>query len=275
MLLFFADDAKQLKPSRAGMGPLAGAGAICVRDEDVRVLELQLSKLCSDSGFPDGEEFKWSPGRELWMRDNLRDAAREDFYHRALQIGHERGVVATVVIADTDAVDVVTEKRLSEADVTRVLLEAIHLQIPLEGNGLVVADRPGGGRAEEDSFLAGCMDTLKVGTRHVRNLELISLMLTASSGMVRLLQLADLITSCTTAFVAGHDKFALPIFERIRPMLRTFQGRVGGVGLKLLPSEKYANLYHWIGNDVDYMHDNTTYRLPLPGYAYHADAVTP
>jgi hypothetical protein len=275
VLLFFADDARQQNPSRMGMGSLVGAGAIRVKDEDVRVLELQLSKLCSDFGFPDGAEFKWSPGRELWMRDNLRGSAREAFFIKALEIARARRIVATVVIADTNEVDPRTGTQVSEADVTRLLLEAIHLQIPIDANGLVIADRPGGGRPEEDSFLSGCMDTLKVGTRHVRNLELISLMLTANSKMVRLLQLADLVTSCTTAFVAGNGAFAPAIFDQIRPLLRMHQGRVGGVGLKLLPAERYANLYHWIGGDTDYVHDNTTYRMPLPRYPYHANSVNP
>lgn len=275
MLLFFADDTKQSRPTRTGMGTLAGAGAICVREEEVRVLELQLSKICADAGFPDGEEFKWSPGRDAWMRTNLTDDARQAFYRKVLEVAKLRGVTASVVIADTVVVDPVTGVAATEADVTRLLLELIHLQIPLEGCGIVVADRPGGSREQEDSFLASCLEALKAGTRHVRNLELISLMLTANSRMVRLLQLADLVTSCTAACVAGHRTFAPATFEHIRPLMRTNGGRIGGTGLKIHPPERYANLYHWLVGDLDYVHHNTTYTLPMPGFPYATSETSP
>ena len=250
------------------MGALAGAGAICVCEEDVRVLELQLSKICADAGFPEGEEFKWSPGRDAWMRTNLTDDARQAFYKQVLEVAKLRGVTASVVTCDTGVVDPVTGVAATEADVTRLFLELIHLQIPLNGRGIVVADRPGGGREQEDSFLVSCLEAVKAGTRHVRNLELISLMLTANSKMVRLLQLADLVTSCTAAFVAGHCVFAPATFQCVRPLLRRNAGRVGGAGLKIHPPDRYANLYHWIVGDVDYVHHNTTCNLPMPGYPY-------
>jgi hypothetical protein len=56
------------------MGRLVGVGGLLVRGEVVRDLERDLSSLCEKTGFPEGPagEFKWSPGKDLWMRDNLK-----------------------------------------------------------------------------------------------------------------------------------------------------------------------------------------------------------
>ncbi len=102
----------------------------------------------------------------------------------------------------------------------------------------------------------------------LRNFELIALVLTTSSKMLRLLQLADLITSCTLSMVSGESRWAPPVFGAIQPLLNSSNGRVGGVGLKLHPEGQYANLYHWIANDTDYVHHNVAYPLPLPGQRY-------
>lgn len=267
MLLFFADDARQMKPTRSGMSPLIAAGAIGVPETDIRVLELQLSRICSSFGFPEGEEFKWSPGRDLWMASNLVGTAREQFYQQVLETARQHNVSATVVIEEAGS-ETATGKCSAEEDVTRLLLEGIQLQIPYSEQAIVVADRPGGGRSEEDAFLASCFDAIKRGTRLLRNFELIALLLTTNSKLVRLVQLADLITSCTTALVAGEERFAPVIFQHIRPVLRSEGGRIGGVGLKIHPADRCANLYHWILGDRDYMHHNSCYPLPLPGYPY-------
>lgn len=274
MLLFFADDARQLRPSRGGVGPLVATGAVGVPESEVRILDLQLSKICSDFGFPDGEEFKWSPGRDLWMASNLVDERRSQFYREILNTAALHRVTATVVIEDSTAGRAI-DGCSPEEDVTRLLLEAIHLQIPLSDQGIVIADRPGGGRAEEDAFLASCLNAAKSGTRFVRNFELIALFLTTNSKMLRLLQLADLVTSCTTARIAGEANWSATTFQDVRPLLRSDSGRIGGVGLKIHPAERYANLYRWVVGDVDYMHHNACYPLPLPGYPYATDPNVP
>jgi hypothetical protein len=62
--LVFADDAKQ-RPTRPGMGPLIGAGAILVEGSKVSGIEKGIHKLCEEAGFPTTDpkksEFKWSP----------------------------------------------------------------------------------------------------------------------------------------------------------------------------------------------------------------------
>src|SRR6266481_6646039 len=90
--LFFLDDARQNSPSRAGMGRLIGVGGVCVSGENVGQLERTLDSLCRQNyGFPPGEEFKWSPGRELWMRENLVGDRRFVFFRDVVQRLREAG----------------------------------------------------------------------------------------------------------------------------------------------------------------------------------------
>jgi hypothetical protein len=95
----------------------------------------------------------------------------------------------------------------------------------------------------------------------MRNVELIALLLTTNSKLLRLVQLADLITSCTTALVVGENRFAPITFQYIRPLLRSEGGRIGGVGLKIHPAHRCPNLYHWLVGDRDYMHDSSRVRI--------------
>jgi hypothetical protein len=98
---FFADDSRQRHPSRPEMGPLVATGGIHVPEESIKALEVRLDQLCHQVGFPAGEPFKWSPGRNLWMHNELVDAEREEFFTRALALAQENGVQACVVVEDT------------------------------------------------------------------------------------------------------------------------------------------------------------------------------
>lgn len=68
---FFADDSMQDQPTREGMGPLVASGGVLVPSGNIRDLEQEIDALCDAVGLPPREEFKWSPSRDLWMRQNL------------------------------------------------------------------------------------------------------------------------------------------------------------------------------------------------------------
>ncbi len=75
--------------------------------------------------------------------------------------------------------------------------------------------------------------------------------MTADSKHIRLLQLADVITSCSIARIAGENRYSPEIFELIKPLFREGYGRMGGIGLKIHPDMRYQNLYHWLlGDDI-------------------------
>ncbi|TMK90729.1 MAG: hypothetical protein E6G42_09345 [Actinobacteria bacterium] len=67
-------------------------------EEAIRPLELGLDDLCRDTGFPNGEpgEFKWSPKDEHWMKRNLVQTARRDFFFAALDLAAANGIKAIV-----------------------------------------------------------------------------------------------------------------------------------------------------------------------------------
>jgi hypothetical protein len=268
MDIFFADDARQGNPSRPGMGELVAIGGIYVPGHAIGELERALNDLCAQTGFPPGEEFKWSPGRELWMRDNLVEEARKEFFFRVLHLARSHGAVATIIVEDANY-KTATQAASAEEDVACLFLERAHLQFSTAGTeGIVVVDRPSGGRADEERFLAGCLETLQSGTRYVRPDHIALNVLSTPSRLVRLLQVADVVTSCTVALVGGEDRFSPPVFDEIKPLLPSDMERIGGIGLKIHPDYMYANLYYWLLGDPYLIKRGSGSPLPLESYPY-------
>jgi hypothetical protein len=269
MDLIFADDAVQNKPTRPRMGPLYGIGGIHIQAKHVRDLERQLDAICQRIGFPDGEEFKWSPGRELWMARNLIDVARRDFFVAVIKLLIAHDVKAIVVIEDSSRGRATTDDCTPLMDVARLFLERVDNQLRRSGrDGLVIVDWPPGDRAAEKTFLADCLDTLQHGTRYVKPQRIALNVLSTHSKMVRLLQAADLVTSCSIATVSGEHRFSPPIFNELKRLFYEDGGRIGGVGLKLHPDLLYVNLYHWLVGDTYYRRGNTGWELPKSGHFY-------
>lgn len=252
MHFFFGDDSRQSNPTRAQMGPLVAAGGVLVPHDQVRCLESALGGLCRETGFPGNDEFKWSPGRELWMHDQLKGQDRSDFFCKALALAATHDVVAIVVIEDKKC-RTATRATTAEDDVSQLLLERIHHESLRDESGcVVVVDRPTGSRGDEDRFLSRCLEHLQTGTDYVKHDRIALNVLSTPSKLVRILQLADLVASCTTALFSGESRYAPKIFQAIKPLLARDMSRIGGVGLKLHPDFKYANLYHWLLGDTHY-----------------------
>lgn len=267
MDLFCADDARQENPSRPGMGSLVAAGGIHIPDRATASMEADINGICADYGFPGREEFKWSPGRGLWMRSNLIGQRRENFFIDLINLACSMEVKAAVIVEDIFC-DTATNTDSAEMDVTTLLLERVNSQFGRSGtNGMVIFDRPGGDRRSEDEFLSQCFDTLDQGTDYVsfRNINNI---ISASSKHQRLVQLADVATSCTLAAVAGECRYAPPVFASIRKILARDGQRVGGTGLKIHPDYKYANLYHWLVDDRVLWKRSEGFRLPSDDWPY-------
>jgi uncharacterized protein DUF3800 len=272
MLVCFADDAQQRRPSRERMGPLVAAGGLIVPGDAVGPLERDIEAVCRKYGFPAGEEFKWSPRRDQWMYASLVEDNRAQFFTDVLRVSSGHGAAAVVVIEDASQTRAIADSPNAEADVTRLLLERVENRFSAaRSDGIVVVDRPAGDRAAEDRFLTTCLETLQSGTRYVKPEHVAVNVLSTPSHLVRLVQAADLVTSCTVAAVAGEARYAPPIFEAIRPMFPSELGRIGGVGLKIHPDYVYANLYHWLGRDRDLVRGNSGIPLPTKGRPYADD----
>lgn len=285
MLFYFCDDSKVNTPTRAGMGPLVGVGGFCIDGESVGLAERALESTCTEYGFPNvvgSNEFKWSPGRTLWMREGLINDQRSQFYEAVLAIGLRFGIKARVVINDRNCARANTQAQSHEHDVTTMLIERIQRSfVQCGGNGVIIIDRPGGGRPDEDDFLNGCIETVQNGTRYITPCNVCMNVLSSPSKYIRLLQLADLITGCTMAYVAGEQRYSPRIFQSIKPLLETEEGVIGGYGVKLHPDFRYTNLYHWLLSDTHARLFNPVSRakerteLPIQARKYATDPSTP
>ena len=275
MDLFFVDDAQQNKPTRLGMGPLIAVGGIHVPEESVQELEERIEGLCTEYGFPPYEIFKWSPGRDLWMHKNLVRERRREFLMHILGLAKDIGAMATVVIEDTNFKPA-TGAQSPEVDLIQLFLERAHNQLAAKQcHGIIIASQPGGDRKSENKFLASCIETLKSGTDYIKPDRIVLNVLCSPPKFIRLLQVADVITSCSTAFVSGESEFSPPIFNSIKPMLARELGRIGGVGLKIHPDYKYVNLYHWLLGDSHFVRFGQGVPLPLSDRQYSYDPHKP
>lgn len=270
MKWFFVDDARQSTPGRNGMRPLVAVGGLVVDATNLRALCDGLDSACAAAGFPGrpdrGAEFKWSPGRDLWMRSNLVDEARARFYASVLETAKAHDTTAIVVAVDTKAQAAHTSKSC-EMDALLLVLERFHKTLGSE-DGIVVCDTPSGDRADETSFLSSCLAELASGTEYVKFKQFALPVLTAASHLVRPLQVADLVTSCTLAFIAGEARFSPTTFEHIKPILRRDGSRVGGYGVKIHPDYRYGNLYHWLLGDTHFWRAGSGVPMPMNGRGY-------
>jgi len=237
-------------------------------------LEIAIDELCEAFGFPDGEEFKWSPGREMWERDNLHAERRDEFNLRALQLAHEAHAQGIVVMTDTKC-KLVKSASTHEEFVTLMFLERAHACLPADRQAVVVFDRPSGDRQSETEFLVSTLTKLRTGTAY-STLDRLALVVATDSKLSRLVQLADVVTGCTTSYVAGEPRYSPKIFTAgVLPLLRKEYDCTGGRGLKLHPDFRYRNLYHWLlGDEYFVRYQQIEHRLPSSSYAYSESADT-
>jgi len=83
---------------------------------------------------------------------------------------------------------------------------------------------------------------------------------------------ADVVTSCVVARVSGESTHSPPVFDLIKPLLRSDGHRIGGVGLKIHPDFVYANLYHWLLGDSHFHRFNIGFPMPLKDRPFSNDA---
>ena len=274
MDFIFADDSRQPRPSRPGIGPLLAIGGLHVPALQVGPLEKALRTHCESVGFPHDEQFKWSPGKkEEFQRAQLKGEKRTQFFRHLIGLATDHGSTATVVIEDSSKGLARVQSNTHEEDVTALFLERCEWCFSGAGrHGVVLLAQPGGGSSDEQKFVSGCLDLIREGTEYVK-LESLGLgVLTAPSRQVRLLQLADIVVSATVARVSGESNFSPPVFEAIVPALRSDGTRKGGVGLKIHPDGRYANLYYWLLGDTHWWKGNSGIPLPRSDMPYSQSA---
>jgi uncharacterized protein DUF3800 len=253
------------------MGPLVAIGGINVPAEEVGSLTREIEALCAATGFPPREEFKWSPGRNLWMHKNLVAEARQDFFLQVIGMIAAKEVRVIVVVED-ESYSTATDADTPEMDVTRLFLERVEWECSRgSSTGFVIADRPPGGRRDEEKFLADCLETFLMGTEYMTLDRVAHNVVSTPSKLSRLLQVADVVTGCTLSMVAGEQDYAPIIFKEILPLFRKDMDCIGGRGVKIHPDFKYANLYHWLFQDELFVRGNSGSPLPLKQFPYASD----
>lgn len=264
MHVFFADDSTT-NGVRKGMGKLIAFGGLLLPEEALVAVNAVVSTELLAVGAPDGTELKWSPPPGNWIREHLYGNKRTDLYVAILKQVREQGGRVIVSIVDTGRTSIQDLEAFEWS--VKFTFERISTCLSKEKSRcIVVADRPGGGKKQEDEFLARFLEKIEQGTEYVpMKSECVLLnVLTTPSRLLRQLQVADLVVSVTTAQVAGNIKWANPGFELIRTMfIRNHLGFAGGTGLKLFPDDLW-NLYHWVLDESVFTKAATSTGMPLP-----------
>lgn len=98
-----------------------------------------------------------------------------------------------------------------EEDVTCLFLERVQNQAKrLADDGIIIVDRPSGDRNQETDFLRTCLETLQSGTTYVQFDNIAFNVVSSPSSLLRLLQLADFVTSCSLSRISGEDRYSPP-----------------------------------------------------------------
>jgi hypothetical protein len=266
--IFFADDSTQ-KGAREGMGSVVGLGGVLVEEGALRPLSAAIDEVSAKFAVPAGEELKWSPKKDGWIYKNLHGEDRQSCYRQVLEAAARFNVRAIVICWDTG------RTRLKGADAfeqcVTYLFERLTMHLAKrKTTALIIADRPGGGKAQEDQFLHNFVERVQQGTEYVVPDHVLLNVLTTPSHLVRQLQLADLVTGITTAMVCGQEQYAGPLMPFVVPLLiKNHANGIAAAGLKVFPNA-LVNLYHWVLKE-DLLHKGggaVSYRLPTPNFPF-------
>jgi hypothetical protein len=268
MHMVFVDDSVQARPTFSGIGPLVSLGAVVVPPESLGRFGLRVEDVRRELQVPTEVELKWSPSpKDVWLRDVANTDKRRDLYGAVLEVARQCDIKSVVVVWDRGAVDHPEEKvkrDLLTWVYERVSLHLASKDLPDSGvvsHGVVVADVPGGDRRAEKKWLADTLELTNFGTQYVSRERIQMPIMTGWSHHVQHLQLADIVTSMTTAAVAGSEYAAKYIPSLLRIAYRGKPDYLPGCGVKLFPHDSLGNLYHHVFGQT-HAWDSGRIRLP-------------
>lgn len=264
------DDSGQSGCPRTGLGTLRSLGAVVMHEDHIAGYVNALESLKAELGIPAAEEIKWNPGKGSHLASADGTVIRE-LRRRMLTAAAEHEVRTVVVIIDHSA----AYRNASQAQVGKHLLDWLFERIVMllgpHDRGIAIADKPGGGAAQERTWLAQALALSRSGTEYVQPGGLILPIVTAPSDHFPLLQLADLVTAATTAAISGRPH-GLALAPLLAPLMhRNVHGNAGGAGLVLFPNGH--NLLHWVFGEDTYSRPswNAGVSLPCSEWPYHVD----
>ncbi|MFH8635499.1 DUF3800 domain-containing protein [Streptomyces goshikiensis] len=254
MQLVFIDDSGQREPRREGLGELISIGAVMFPEDQVAKYTADVSKLRTEIGMPDGEEFKWNSPRGSFMAQAGGDVVKST-RRRMLEIAADCGVRTAVVVWDRGMLPWTKENVAKE--ILGYLYERIEMHLEAsDERGVVIADIPGGGSKDHSKWLSEALDLTTLGTRYAKPERVVMPIVTAPSDHVPHLQLADLVTAATTAAVSGREA-GQELVDVLKPLARrNAYGYVGGAGLVFWPPN-LNDLYYWVLGEDTYVKGGT------------------
>lgn len=124
LFFVFVDDSKQNSPQLKNAGPLVAVGGLIVPAEHVWDTTREIGSVAKAYGFPINEEFKWSPPKKSWMRENLKGDQKREFFEQIVNTLHGFSVRAVVVVVDATCSSA-TGTPNPELDATTMFMERI------------------------------------------------------------------------------------------------------------------------------------------------------
>ncbi|MFC3894461.1 DUF3800 domain-containing protein [Lentzea rhizosphaerae] len=272
MHLIFIDDSQQTDPPRRGLGSLVALGGVVVPENQVAPYAAALAALRTELGMPDGEEIKWKPPRGSYLATAGKEIIT-NLRTRMLQTAIDHDIRSIVVIIDHGA----AYKNRTTVEVGKELLKWLFERVTIllskaADIGLIIADKPGGGPADEGRWLADTLNLTNDGTEYVEPGKIVLPILTAPSHHVPHLQLADLVTAASTAAVAGRLA-GLELKDLLRQLAhRNAHNDAWGAGIVLFPQEM-INLCYWAFGETSAskVAMNTGITLPDKRFDYFND----
>lgn len=260
------------------MRPLVGIGGFMIAAERLGSLERALDRACEGAGFPEKDptqpvhhEFKWSPTRSHWMRDGLVGGARTSFFRQVVWALAEHEV-ETLVVARETTCRPMNPNTEPDVDVIMTFVERVEMRLQAHSSdGVVIVDQSAEGGAAEGRYLFQRLSMLAEGTAFIMPTRLAINFISTPSHLIRCLQAADLVASASVARIAGSP-WMREVFDDVKELLPRRDGLAGGVGLKLHPSLRLRNLYHWLTGDARYVESSgETIALPSADHPYSSD----
>jgi hypothetical protein len=266
MWFVFADDSEEKAPRRSGLGHLVGVGAVLFPEDSVLKYTEGMRSLRKELGIPSDVELKWSPPTGSWLKTDEGNAVRTPLRKRMLTLACDLRARSLSVVWDRGSLE--WPIPATRREVLKYLYDKVSLCLAtLDDHGIVIADEPGGGPADQKAWLAETLPLTDEGTDYTKPERIVLPITTAPSHHIPHLQLADLVAGATTAAIAGN-RFALELKPELMTLAhRSFYGCVGGAGLTLWPPE-LRNLFHWICDDDVYIRNGIGAQLPLAGLPY-------
>jgi hypothetical protein len=262
MFVAAVDDSEVSTPTRSKLGHLVGVGAVIFPEAGVAAYRDGMKELREMYGVPNDCELKWSPPRGHWLRGEGA-SARVEIQRRMIDLGVEVDARSITVVWDRAHCNrSVDDARKS---VLQYLYDGISTYLRVldsRNTGLVIADEPGGGPADQRRWLAETLRLTNNGTQWSKPDQVVLPILTAPSHHVPHIQLADLVCGATVGAVAGNS-YAIDLLDNLKPLAARHAtwDSIGGVGLKVWPPE-LGNLVHWLYGETEWGRGNVG--LPLP-----------